>query len=378
MKRFLSVLLLLSLLIGLSACQKVGPSEDVLQPGNAKAITFTPIKDDQTAFTVEAKSPLVYMGMEDGKLLYMTLENEVASYYVYDFLASKNYTLGVNPKVTLQSNSIVLQDGKAYFYVSEDDGKKNVLYEADLNGKTIEPLSENNYSQQLIPLTWYKDTLWAVPSDVSGNGKKVQVFLQQGTDKTSLRKTFSGKAKDKNIRAPLVLAGAEDALYAIEEQMTKGDPEYYLVSYTDKLEVKTELDITSIFRGQDTTDSLVSMDVFGNYFCMKDTLGHQVVAELQTGNVIFCGQVVEHMVDPKDDRYAYFYEYATNNLYFMNLQINEWNQTSLGVDAEDSTIRCAFKSGDTWVVVKSDKIDSAKETIYFVDGTKEPATDEKA
>lgn len=97
----------------------------------------------------DPKNPAINLGiLENDKILYYQIEEQYATFYMYDPLKDVKDFIGKIENYYLDVGSAILIDGNIYFFatVIEDDGLENVLFAINVDKKSIERYENNDLS----------------------------------------------------------------------------------------------------------------------------------------------------------------------------------------------------------------------------------------
>ncbi|WP_455718101.1 hypothetical protein [Anaerosporobacter sp.] len=329
--------------------------------------------------TLEKSGLRTYIDVFENELFYMEMVDNSAEFYVYDFDTGEQQKITTVSNFALKGRSNTLIDDTLYFYLSiyNGDDLENVLYAMNFTKKEMDTVSENSYTQKLIPVIELNDQVVALQGNtvndgtletfievIDDNGNAKPVTLQQ--DKLSTADTLSSSTSQSIV----YLAGDNQYLYAIEKSTSNSNIEYYLVKYDLDFTCIESTKITDIFRNYEITDNIGVFYAFGDYFCITDYSGNSILCKAKNDeiSVILCEIDLEYVTNSCDNlTYEFFYERNTNAIFKLNnltgvLEIEKYN-----LDNNSSVIRCVLSYNNNLLIVKNPTTDdNNEEKIYLI------------
>ena len=264
-----------------------------------------------------------------------------------------------------------------YFYISTyyGDGMKNVLYAMDFSKMKMEPISENKYSQKLIPVIEMNKQIVALQGDFFPDGSR-NIFLEvikesgqieQVTLNSNAASSFTDVYTEHNI---IYIDSDNEYLYTLEKNVHASSAEYYIVKYTFNFSTVEAIDISSIFIDYAITDNIGVFYAFDNYFCITDYSGNSILCEYSVDgiDVLLCENDLEYVPNSSNNtKYEIFYVRNTNNIYRLDTQKGTLDIRNYDTENGQSVIRCVLAYGNMLIIVKNSLLETdLDEKIYFL------------
>lgn len=318
-----------------------------------------------------------YIDIFESKLFYMEMENTNADFYVYDFQTGFKHKIASISDFALKGRSKIIVDDTLYFYISTyyGDGMKNVLYAMDFSKMKMEPISENKYSQKLIPVIEMNKQIVALQEDFFPDGSR-NIFLEvikesgqieQVTLNSNAASSFTDVYTEHNI---IYIDSDNEYLYTLEKNVHASSAEYYIVKYTFNFSTVEAIDISSIFIDYAITDNIGVFYAFDNYFCITDYSGNSILCEYSVDgiDVLLCENDLEYVPNSSNNtKYEIFYVRNTNNIYRLDTQKGTLDIRNYDTENGQSVIRCVLAYGNMLIIVKNSLLETdLDEKIYFL------------
>ncbi len=332
-------------------------------------------------FALPSSSNLrTYIDIYKSQILYMEINKNVAEFYIYDISTKTKTKIKTIKNFALKGKSNILLNNKLYFYISiyGDPDLKNQLYAVDFTKKSMEYISENSYSQKLIPMARIGDNIFALQGILNNKTKITQTFIENYDFNTSSKKAkkfleksiaTNDSSVSNSARQFLYIDGDHDYLYAIEKGFTKGKAQYFLTKYDKNKKLINESFFNNIFTENNITDNVGLFYAFDDYFCIIDYSNNALIGKIESGKlkVLLCDTNLDYVVNYLDSRYEFFYRRQTNEIYMLDKEKGVIKKQTYELDNSSSDIRCVLSYGDKLLVVKAPKDNIKNEKFYFID-----------
>ena len=332
-------------------------------------------------FALPSSSNLrTYIDIYKSQILYMEINKNVAEFYIYDISTKTKTKIKTIKNFALKGKSNILLNNKLYFYISiyGDPDLKNQLYAVDFTKKSMEYISENSYSQKLIPMARIGDNIFALQGILNNKTKITQTFIENYDFNTSSKKAkkfleksiaTNDSSVSNSARQFLYIDGDHDYLYAIEKGFTKGKAQYFLTKYDKNKKLINESFFNNIFTENNITDNVGLFYAFNDYFCIIDYSNNALIGKIESGKlkVLLCDTNLDYVVNYLDSRYEFFYRRQTNEIYMLDKEKGVIKKQTYELDNSSSDIRCVLSYGDKLLVVKAPKDNIKNEKFYFID-----------
>lgn len=313
-----------------------------------------------TTATFEKDNLRTYIEIYQTKLFYMEIDNNIAEFYVYDFQSAENKKISTISDFALKGTSNTLIDNKLYFYISTYKGSdlENVLYVMDFSTNNMEIVSQNSYSQKLIPLTEYDDQLLALQKNVSGSGTNdsfIESITDSGESKQIALQNSDDTTSNTESQQPLYIDNNGIYLCTIGKEIKDSDVKYYFAKYDSDFNLLEEVDITNLFIDYEITDNIGTFYAFGNFFCITDYSNNTIICKLDKGNisVLLCDTDIEYVKNCSENISSeIFFRRGTNNIYVLDTQTGVMQIQNYDLDNDFSVIRCVLSYDDYLMIVK--------------------------
>ena len=368
MKKIL--LLLLSCTILFTGCSSTSPSPtNVISSGNSTV-------QAQTA-SLEESNLRTYIDIYENQLFYMEMDNTTVEFFVYNFQTGKSQSIGSIYDFALKGRSNVIIDDTLYFYIStySDNDLKNILYIMDFSEIKMTPISENLYSQKLIPIIEMNNQIIALQGNILSDGS-TDTFLERITENGDSERI----TVDSNIVSSFSLTQAEhdiiyidsdnEYLYALIKIVDASDTQYSLVKYDLGFTCIEAIDITSIFLDYEITDNIGVFSVFGNYLCITDYSGTSIICKYTDSEIeaLLCVADLEYVSNSNNStNYEFFYIRNTNNIYRLNKQTDTLEIQNYSLENEQSAIRCVLAYDNMLMIAKRSLSETdTEEKLYLL------------
>lgn len=367
MKRVL--LLLLVCIVLFAGCSSM-PA-----PGNTISFDNGAVQARTASF--EKSNLRTYIDVYESQLIYMEMENTAAEFYVYNFQTGKKQSVGHVSNFALKGRSNVIIDNTLYFYIStySDNNMKNVLYAIDFSTMKMIPISENIYSQKLIPVVKMNDQIIALQGNILSDGS-ADTFLETITENGN----FKQITMDSNEVSSFTLTHAErklvyidsdnEHLYILERVTDNSNTQYLLVKYGLDFTCVEGTDITSIFQNYDITDNIGVFYAFDNYFCITDYSGVSIICKYTDKGIeiLLCEADLEYVPNSNNKTdYEFFYLRNTNDIYRLNKQTSALEIQNYSIENERSCIRCVLAYDNMLMIVKRSLSETdTEEKLYLL------------
>ncbi len=332
-------------------------------------------------FALPSSSNLrTYIDIYKSQILYMEINKNVAEFYIYDISTKTKTKIKTIKNFALKGKSNILLNNKLYFYISiyGDPDLKNQLYAVNFTKKSMEYISENSYSQKLIPMARIGDNIFALQGILNNKTKITQTFIENYDFNTSSKKAkkfleksiaTNDSSVSNSARQFLYIDGDHDYLYAIEKGFTKGKAQYFLTKYDKNKKLINESFFNNIFTENNITDNVGLFYAFDDYFCIIDYSNNALIGKIEGGKlkVLLCDTNLDYVVNYLDSRYEFFYRRQTNEIYMLDKEKGVIKKQTYELDNSSSDIRCVLSYGDKLLVVKAPKDNIKNEKFYFID-----------
>lgn len=127
----------------------------------------------------EKSSLRTYINVYETELFYMEIIGNSADFYIYDFATENKQKISTVSNFALKGRSNTLINDTLYFYISiyNGDELKNVLYGMNYTEKEMYIVSENTYTQRLIPIIGIENQIVALQGNTLDDGV-METFLR--------------------------------------------------------------------------------------------------------------------------------------------------------------------------------------------------------
>lgn len=364
------LLLLCACIILFTGCSPSQPDSSLTNiPNNCITQAYTA--------SFEKSSLRTYISVFGSQLLYMEMQNTIADFYVYNFQTGLKQKVATIEDFALKGRSNIAINDILYFYISTYNGNdmKNVLYMMDFSEIKMEPISDNVYTQKLIPITEIDKQVVALQGDISFDGSLytfLEVIDEVGDiEKATLRSNeVSSTLSERSEHNIIYIDGDGEYLYALELVVDESDTNYYLVKYTSDFSFVSATNITSIFNDYEITDNIGIFYASDKFFCITDYSGTSIVCKYTMNEIemLLCESDLEYVFNYGDStEYEFFYIRNTNRIYRLNTLTGNMEIQNYSLENEQSIIRCILAYGNALMVVKTSLLESnSAETLYLI------------
>lgn len=328
-----------------------------------------------TTVTLKRNNLRTYIEQYQAKLFYMEIDNNIADFYVYDFCSKENRKIYTICDFALKGTSKTLIDDKLYFYVSiyQHDNLQNILYVMDFSANDMQIVSENSYSQKLIPLTEYNGKLLALQRNISDNGVN-DTFIETINDRGESKKIALQNNSNNNLYSELhqllYLDSNGTFLYIVEKEMIGSEVKYYVVKYDTDFRLLEKINITNLFIDYEITDNIGTFYAFKDFFCITDYSNNTIICKIYKGNilVLLCDSDIEYVESCSGNTSSeFFFHRGTNDIYVLDTQTGEMQIRNYNLNNDSSVIRCVLLYDDYLMIVKhSLSEDDHTEGLYLI------------
>lgn len=368
MKKILVLLLACTILF--TGCSSTSPAPtNTTSSGNSTVQAHTA--------SLEKSNLRTYIDVYESQLFYMEMENTTVEFFVYNFQTGKNQSVGSISDFALKGRSNVIIDDTIYFYISiySDNDMKNVLYAMDFSAMKMIPISENLYSQKLIPVIEMDNQIVALQGNILSDGS-TDTFLEtinengdseQITVDSNKVSSFTLTQEEHDI---IYIDNDNEHLYALEKVTDDTDTQYFLVKYDLSFTCIEATDITSIFRDYEITDNIGVFYAFDNYFCITDYSGTSIICKCTDNEIetLLCEADLEYVSNPNNStNYEFFFIRNTNDIYRLNKQTGALEIQNYSLENEQSTIRCVLAYDNMLMITKRSLSETdTEEKLYLL------------
>lgn len=356
----------------------------VLFTGCSPMSTIPTISSDES--TVQARTASLeksnlrtYIDVYESQLLYMEMENTAAEFFIYNFQTGEKQRIGNVSNFALKGRSNVIIDDILYFYIStySDNDMKNVLYAVDFSAKEMTPISENLYSQKLIPVVEMNNQIIALQGNILSDGS-TDTFLETITEDGDCEQINMDSNKSSSLtftraeRSIIYIDSDDEYLYILERVIDNSNTQYFLLKYEYDLDficVGTT-DITSIFHDFEITDNIGAFYAFDNYFCITDYSGISIICKYTDKEIetLLCEANLEYVPNSNNKTpYEFFYLRNTNDIYRLNKQTGALEIQNYSTENEQSIIRCVLAYDNMLMITKRSLSETdTEEKLYLL------------
>lgn len=328
-----------------------------------------------TTTTFERNDLRTYIGLYQKKLFYMEIDNTLANFYIYNFETSENKKVFTVSNFALKGTSDAYINNSIYFYLSvyNGDDLKNILCVMDFLNDSMKIISENIYSQKLIPLTEYNDNVIALQKNDFNNGS-VNSFIElvnyTGKSRKITLKNSDDTEWNSKSRQIIYLDNNGKYLCTIEKEKTNFQEIYYFVKYDSNFKISSEINITNIFIDYEITDNIGMFHAFGDFFCITDYSNNTIICKLENKDVsvILYDADIEYV----ENSYGYiefeiFFHRGTNDIYILDIKTGKMCIKTYDLENDTSLIRCVLLYNDCLMIIKKPlSKDDHTEYLYLI------------
>lgn len=364
MKRIILILTCLFLLTGCSSTFSANDTSDTLSNSDTiRAYTAS----------LEKNNLRTYIAAYKTQLLYMEMNNTEVDFFIYDFQTNTSKSVGTLSDFALKGRSSVIIDDVLYFYIGTYSGNniKNVLYSMNFSTKEMTPISENLYSQKLIPIIEIEDQIITLQGNILSDGSLdtfLEIIEDNGTVKSQEVSSFAHAQENHTI---LYIDSSNEHLLALESVHDESGTQIFLVEYDSDFSCVTTTNITSVFHDQELTDDIGLFYAFDNYFFITDYSGTSIICRYAEGEIetLLCKADLEYVpnLNNSSTTHEFFYVRNTNDIYRLNKQTGILEIQNYSLENDQSVVRCAFAYDDILMVIKRTLLETDhNENLYLI------------
>lgn len=314
----------------------------------------------------EKASLRTYINIFETELFYMEIIGNSADFYIYDFATENKQKISTVSNFALKGRSNTLINDTLYFYISiyNGDELKNVLYAMNYTAKEMYIVSENTYTQKLIPIIGVENQVVALQRNILDDDA-VETFFEVINDGGNTEKVILQQSDDDIV----CFDGDGQYLYSIEKSYVNKDTHYFLTKYDLDFNYVQKIDITEFLKEYNILYSIGMFYAFENYFCITDYSGNSILWEVKNGEVsiVLSESDLEYAVNSCDDlNYEFFYIRNTNEIYRLDVKNGKLEKQNYNLENETSSIRCVLSYDNVLLIIKNSITNDDKESLYLI------------
>ncbi len=323
----------------------------------------------------EKSSLRTYINVYETELFYMEIIGNSADFYIYDFATENKQKISTVSNFALKGRSNTLINDTLYFYISIYNGNelKNVLYGMNYTEKEMYIVSENIYTQRLIPIIGIENQVVALQGNTLDDGVMESFFevINDGgnTERVELQQSDVDCTRNSISQSIVCFDGDGQYLYFIEKNYSNKDTRYFLTKYDLDFNYVEKIDITDFLKNYEILHSIGMFNAFGNYFCITDYSGNSILCEVKNGevSVILSESDLEYVVNSCENlNYEFFYIRNTNEIYRLDVKNGKLEKQNYNLENESSDIRCVLSYGNVLLIIKNSTTNDDKENLYLI------------